>query len=387
MVVTIEKTARSAYPSFRYSEQKVADGQASVIFSHNIDNPSNPWGTFARFENGSIKGDLFGLHITVNPSQEDNMTDEEITGFVQEYMEKLGYGQQPYLLYRHEDTGRVHYHIVSTRVAQNGYKIKDRQEYKRSQKAMRELSSKYHFTIGRKNSKKQVATNPHQGFDKSKGDSLAQIENITKLAMTYHFKRGKEYIQLMHFYGVGVKTIKKGFSYYGLDKNTGKRCTDYFTSKNFPTMHEIVRHIENCRKDEVNKLKEKERVHHLTNFALDKAVSEKHFRNILHKKGISVKFKMAMDGKLVEATFIDTQSKSLFSIKDMKGNFSDLTLDKIAAARQQWPDRYEPQWENLHKETTRKTLKAINALYSAVLSGKSRAHEDEEILRQGEHER
>ncbi len=58
-----------------------------------------------------------------------------------EYMQKMGYGDQPYIVYLHEDIGRRHVHIVSTCVKENGEKIDDAYEWNRSMKACRELEN------------------------------------------------------------------------------------------------------------------------------------------------------------------------------------------------------------------------------------------------------
>ncbi|MCS3335591.1 relaxase/mobilization nuclease domain-containing protein [Bacteroides xylanisolvens] len=60
------------------------------------------------------------------------LTDEQLTAIGQEYMEKMGYGNQPYIIYRHEDIGRPHIHIVSLRIDEQGKKIKDYKEWQRS---------------------------------------------------------------------------------------------------------------------------------------------------------------------------------------------------------------------------------------------------------------
>ena len=68
------------------------------------------------------------IHISLNPHPDDVLTDEQLTAIGQEYMEKMGYGNQPYIIYRHEDIGRPHIHIVSLRIDEQGKKIKDYKE-------------------------------------------------------------------------------------------------------------------------------------------------------------------------------------------------------------------------------------------------------------------
>lgn len=85
------------------------------------------------------------IHISLNPHPDDVLTDEQLTAIGQEYMEKMGYGNQPYIIYRHEDIGRPHIHIVSLRIDEQGKKIKDYKEWQRSTAVYRELERKYHL--------------------------------------------------------------------------------------------------------------------------------------------------------------------------------------------------------------------------------------------------
>ena len=52
------------------------------------------------------------LHISINPHPEDVLTDQQLADIAREYMQKLGYGGQPYLVYKHTDIDRRHIHIV-----------------------------------------------------------------------------------------------------------------------------------------------------------------------------------------------------------------------------------------------------------------------------------
>ena len=136
MVVKIYAPAPSTSSAVQYNERKVAEGKASVIFSSNIDNPRNPMKTFEQYENGSLRTEKMSFHASINPSITDNMTDEQVQEFARRYMEKMGYGGQPFILYKHTDTGRIHYHLVSVRVDENGRKVPDFRERKLSQEIM-----------------------------------------------------------------------------------------------------------------------------------------------------------------------------------------------------------------------------------------------------------
>ena len=138
MVVKIKPPAPSCSSAIQYNEKKVAEGKAEVIFSSKIANPKNPMETFSVYERGSRRCEKMSFHASINPAKADNMTQEKVIAFTKELMERLGYGNQPYIIYRHDDIDRVHYHLVSVRVDENGRKIPDRQEGRRCNKIREE---------------------------------------------------------------------------------------------------------------------------------------------------------------------------------------------------------------------------------------------------------
>ena len=63
------------------------------------------------------------FHASLNPSPEDRLTDDQLRDIAQEYMERMGYGNQPYIVFKHKDIDRQHLHVVSLRVDENGHKL------------------------------------------------------------------------------------------------------------------------------------------------------------------------------------------------------------------------------------------------------------------------
>ena len=252
MVVKIYAPAPSVSSGLKYNERKVAEGKASVISSQKIDDLRNPMATFQRYENGSLRTKNLSFHASVNPSITDKMTDEQVKEFVKEYMQKMGYGDQPYILYKHTDTGRDHYHIVSVRVDENGRKIPDFRERKRSLQVLKELGPKYGFEVGKGKAKAQEQTketNPYLGFDPKAGDYGRQIERIAKLALTYHFTHSGQFEVIMESLGVKVgyqqKGVRDSMYFIGLDPKTHKHCTAPISSAGirYPDANTIDAHV------------------------------------------------------------------------------------------------------------------------------------------------
>ena len=62
------------------------------------------------------------IHISLNPHPDDRLTDVELEQLAREYLDRLGYGDQPYLVFKHEDISRHHLHIVSIFIM-NRYRV------------------------------------------------------------------------------------------------------------------------------------------------------------------------------------------------------------------------------------------------------------------------
>ena len=58
-------------------------------------------------------------------------------------MQKMGYGDQPYIVFKHKDIDREHLHIVSLRVDEQGRKLPHDFEARRSMEILRDLERKY----------------------------------------------------------------------------------------------------------------------------------------------------------------------------------------------------------------------------------------------------
>ena len=60
------------------------------------------------------------LHISLNPHPDDRLTDQDFEILAREYLDKLGFGEQPFIIYKHEDIDRHHIHIVTVNVNEQG---------------------------------------------------------------------------------------------------------------------------------------------------------------------------------------------------------------------------------------------------------------------------
>ena len=392
MVVKINAPTPHCSTSLQYNESKVAAGKASVVYSQGLENPEKPLETFERYELGSRRCEKPSFHMSINPSVTDGMTPEQVIEFAKDLMKGLGYGDQPFIIYRHNDIDREHYHIVSVRVDKDGRKINDHQEQAKCQKLMKELAPKYGFTIGKgekqeegEKKKKSEKVN-YQRFDPEKGKYMKQIEELVAQAMKYHFTTEEQFKMLMRQFGVEVDTQVKGrktiMTFAGIDPKSGKKCTAPIPARDLciPSIEEIQKHIEEAKKEKRDR--EKQLVANLARIALKNGKSELHTRRILRKQKIAVVLSRTKEGKIFGVTFIDHQTRCVFKTSELKG----ITAGQFEEARMsKWPPE-DREWK-VYEEPKEKTAaeEAADTLVAAMAAERSRRNEDEEIMRRGRH--
>lgn len=89
--------------------------------------------------NKQVKGKQFHAVISCKEREYSKI---ELTKIAEEWLDKMGYGANPYLIVFHSDTKNNHVHMVSSRIGTNGRKIKDNMERVRGQKAINEIMNR-----------------------------------------------------------------------------------------------------------------------------------------------------------------------------------------------------------------------------------------------------
>ena len=135
-----------------YNKEKVDKNEAEVLLWQKMLEPFNKHGrmdidacmeSFRPYLEANRRTTITVFHVSLNPSPEDRLTDERLRDIAREYMERMGYGEQPYIVFKHKDISREHLHIVSLRVDEQGRKLPHDFEARRSMEILRDLERKY----------------------------------------------------------------------------------------------------------------------------------------------------------------------------------------------------------------------------------------------------
>ena len=150
------------------------------------------------------------FHCSLNPHPDDKISDEQLVQVAREYMEALGYGKQPYIVFKHNDIAREHIHIVSLRVDSRGQKINDRFEKRRSKKITDALERKFGLIPSSKVIKKAITETPKVDVDR--GNIKQQLASALLMVLKhYRFCSLGEFNAIMSKYNLSVEEVKTDF--------------------------------------------------------------------------------------------------------------------------------------------------------------------------------
>ena len=158
------------------------------------------------------------FHCSINPHPDEKLSNEQLTQIAKEYMEALGYGNQPYIVFKHNDIAREHIHIVSLRIDGEGKKINDKFEKRRSKQITDALERKYSLIPSSKVTDREMKE--VSKIDTTKGNIKEQVaETLLSVLKHYEFCSLGELNAILSVYNLAVEEVKtefRGKKYEGL---------------------------------------------------------------------------------------------------------------------------------------------------------------------------
>ena len=304
-----------------YNFKKVEKGEANILLAAELYQSKE-----GRYTMEDVLADMEALipkncrtkktvfHCSLNPHPDEKLSDERLTQIAKEYMETLGYGKQPYIVFKHNDIAREHIHIVSLRVDGEGKKINDRFEKRRSKKITDALEKKYNLTPSSKVSERTTTETPKVNV--VQGNIKEQVANTVRSAMKhYTFCSLGELNAVLRKYNLAVEEVKteyRGKQYDGLvyvptDDKGNKVSTPIHAS-------DIGRGV-GYTAVQNKMLKSKQMVKPLIPTVRRKVLevmrtsphTEERLRQRLEKQGLQVVIRKNDNGRIYGITFIDDE--------------------------------------------------------------------------------
>ena len=333
-----------------YNENKVASGEASLILANRFGTDieildfSSKLKRFEHLTNQNIKVKTNALHIMLNFDRSDKVNTELFQQIASSYMEKIGLGEQPFLVYQHKDVSHPHIHIVTTNIKADGKRI-DTHGLGRtlSETARKELEIEYNLIKAKgRNSSEAISIAPAliEIADYGKMPTKKAIYRVVAEVMrSYKFTSFAEYNAVLKQFNViadrgkedTVMFEKRGLVYSIIDK-TGNRVGIPFKASELatrPTLDSVEkkfqRNVEKRKPYEESVVK---RIEHI--FSKYETITKPTLVTDLKKQGIALVFRQNVNGLIYGATFIDHKSRSVFKGSELGRDYSvKALLDRL----------------------------------------------------------
>ena len=328
----------SLYGALAYNGEKINKENGRILGSNKIIIPSNGQVNISDMVDnfrecmpkmGKTKKPV--LHISLNPHPDDKLTDQDFEILAREYLDQLGFGEQPYVIYKHEDIDRHHIHIVTVNVNEEGKRLNQDFLFRRSKRITTGLEEKYNLHKAQR--EKITPDMPIRKIDPS-GDIKRQVANTVKMVgMRYKFQSIGEYNAVLGLYNVKCEQTDgrvNGREYHGLvyfaTDDEGKVIASPFKASRlgkFASRTAIDSRFERA-KDKVDEAPTRRKVAH----ALANSSGKDDFVEKLRERNIDVVFRYTDEGRIYGVTFVDHNTMTVLNGSRLGKEYSANALNE-----------------------------------------------------------
>lgn len=328
-----------------YNEDKVDQGNASILLLHKMQETVNKQYTvpqlmrsFEPYLAANKKTEKPALHISLNPDPKDVVSDEKFILMAQHYMEEMGYGDQPYIVFKHHDIERTHIHIVSTNVDRAGRKISDTYEKRRSMDACRKLEQQFdlHQATGNTDQGNKELFKP---VDYRSGNIKSQIASVVRhLPRYYQFSTFGTYNALLSLFNITAEQVtaekngqtRRGLLYFAMDEK-GEKASHPFKSSLFNKaagLDALHKHFD-FSKPQMADSDSRGILRSTVKVAMHSSKTEREFKQQLLDQGINTVVRRNPEGRVYGISFIDHESRMVWNGSQLGKDLSANVFNEI----------------------------------------------------------
>ena len=386
-------SGKSIKGALNYNESKVREGLAECIGATNfIAEPEqlNFYNKLSRFENlieQNTRAKTNAVHISLNFDVGEKLIQTKLNEIATTYMNKIGFGDQPYLVYEHRDAAHPHLHIVTTNIQEDGKRISIHNLGKnQSEQARKEIEEKYGLV--------KAGSKQKQGFDATlskaiygKSETKRTINNIVAEVMKrYKFSSLNEFNAVLRQYHVMADRGKEGMTMFNkngllytmLDSKGNKvgvpikaSALDCMpTMKNLDGQFKLGAALKGVQKERLIKIID-------SFFHATDRHTRLNFCDYMNFHGVNAMFRENKDGRVYGLTLIDNGKGAVFNGSDLGKEYSGQALIKrfnewIAGEKErqqrvdqglEWPqlERYDHSHANWTQDIAQEFLDLVKA--------------------------
>ncbi|WP_018612091.1 relaxase/mobilization nuclease domain-containing protein [Segetibacter koreensis] len=334
------KTPTSIVRALNYNEQKVQKGVAECIYADNLLRDVNDLNFYQKQKRFNTlislnEAKTNSLHISLNFDLSDRLSKDKLVEIASHYMERIGFSDQPYLVYQHHDAAHPHLHIVTTSIKNDGSRI-DTFNIGRNQseKARKEIELEFNLVIASGKNKlasQQIKPVNIQKVIYGKSETKRAITNVLDAVLnTYKYTSIAELNAVLKQYNVVADrgkevstTFKKGGIVYRILDEKGSKVGIPIKASSIYSTPTLTHLEEKFNANEVKRKPDLKRVKTSIDWILVKPPRTLNdFIKLLEREKIATVVRQNEDGLVYGLTYIDHQTKAVFNGSDIGKEYS-----------------------------------------------------------------
>jgi hypothetical protein len=334
------RSGKSLKGAINYNESKVKGGQAELILAKGYPKQEDSLNFHEKLNrlqnlaNLNTRAETHCLHVSLNFDPTENLPTDKLKSIAETYMEGIGFGHQPFLVYKHEDAAHPHIHIVSTNIQKDGKRISMHNLGRvESEKTRKEIEIQFGLVKASDRQQKQVQPLKPVSIEKAmygKMETKRAISNIVIQVITqYKFSSLPEFNVVLNQFNVtadkgaeGTRMHEKGgLQYFLLDSKGQKVGVPIKASSIYesPTLKVLAIKYGVKKKQ---KEQHREIVKKIIAVNVQSSRTRESFLMQLKDGGIDVILRRNDQNFIYGVTYIDHKSKCVFNGSDLGKEFS-----------------------------------------------------------------
>lgn len=361
-MVAIIKTGNSIRGMVQYNEQKVRKGVADCIHMENYPMDVSQSTKQERLKmllnlasrNKNVRRN--SVHISLNFAPGEQLAPSDLKNIAREYMDRIGFGEQPYLIYEHRDAGHPHIHIATVKIRHDGSRIETQQIGKnKSEPARKYLEQRYGLVSAEAQGEALFKLQPISvtKLNYGKTETKRAIGNVLQHVLkNYKFTSIPELNAVLQLYHVtadrGAEDSRiyknKGLVYRVLDEQGNKigvpiKASSYHFK---PTLKAVTSQFV---KNELGRQKHLKSTRATIDWVLlqQKGMAIQTFTEALEQQGVGTVLRVNTEGRLYGITYIDHKSRCVFNGSTLGKKYSAKaileSLDKSTESVSERPEK------------------------------------------------
>ena len=386
-------TPKNAKAALNYNEQKVQKGNAESIYAGNCLREAGEMNFFQKLallenlNNLNKRASTNTLHVSLNFSVGENFSNKKLISIASSYMDKIGFGEQPYLVYKHNDAGHPHIHIVSTTIKADGSRINTHNIGRnQSEKARKEVELEFGLVkaeaqkqllrqsiqpinlekiiYGKLETKKSISIVVNAVYSQYKFASLPEFNAALK-QFNIAADRGKEEGRIFENRGLVYRILDKDGNKVGVPiKASSLACK--------PILDNLEKKF---LSNDILKSRYKEMVKSSIDECFGKSITDiKNLQKALEQKQVYLLLRKNTEGRLYGVTFVDNKNKCVFNGSDLGKSYSIAALQNritVNENKQESIGKNETFIQNFDTKNIPTSGHSINKLQEEISLSKS----------------